>query len=84
MNTDKMLEALKNAAAKAGFDARNVKVEACTTDNTWGDRCGYVFFGGSDEVNERAAHWFLAWYSKCAPQSSYNAQRSISYFGELT
>lgn len=79
--------AIERAAAKCGSDISNLKWEDCSTDRTWGDRCGLVFFGAADDVNERAAKYFEKWAHKhlraMGVVGSYNAQASISYAGEM-
>ena len=79
--------ALIRAAQTAGFDLTPVEWTYCTTDNTWGDRCGLVFFGGSDEINERCAKYFKNWASAnlraAGVVGGYNAQESISFAGEM-
>jgi hypothetical protein len=79
--------ALTHAAKEAGFDVSSVKWERCTTDNTWGDRCGLVFFGASDEINERCAKYFLNWASKNLRKAGvvggYDTQESISFAGAM-
>jgi hypothetical protein len=76
-------KALETAAKKAGFEAP--KFEDCTTNNTWGDRVGLVFYGSTPEVNERAAKFFEAWASKYLRKlgavGGYDAQGSIGYSG---
>lgn len=79
--TAKFETALRAAAAKASVSLDGLKWEACTTDRTWGDRCGLVFYGASPEVNERAAKFFHAWMAKQPRQGSYEAQRSLSFQG---
>lgn len=73
--------AFRAAAAKAGVDISAVKWTGCTTDATWGDRVGQVFYGADPAVNERAAKFFEAWYRKNAAASSYDAQSSIGFAG---
>ena len=79
--------ALIRAARVAGFDVATVEWTYCTTDNTWGDRCGLVFFGASDEINERCAKYFEQWASanlrKAGVVGGYNAQESISFAGAM-
>ena len=73
--------ALRAAAAKAHISLDGLKWEQCTTDRTWGDRCGLVFYGASAEVNERAAKFFHAWMAAQPRSSSYDAQSSLSVEG---
>ncbi len=73
--------ALRAAAAKAHIALEGLKWEQCTTDRTWGDRCGLVFYGASAEVNKRAAEFFHAWMAKQPRRSSYDAQSSLSVEG---
>lgn len=74
---------LARKAAKAGVDISQLRIEGCTTDRTWGDRCGLVFYGASAEVNERAARCFLAWAQKQPRNSSYESQNSLSWQGPM-
>jgi hypothetical protein len=74
---------LERAARKAGIDLTGLKFEQCTTDRTWGDRVGQVFYGASPEVNERAARFFLEWIQKQPHVGNYEAQRSRSYQGAM-
>jgi hypothetical protein len=85
----KIFEAnLKAAMAKAGVGFEGLKWDGCTTDQTWGDRCGLVFYGGTPEVNERAARYFERWANKHLRKlggvGGYESQESISYFGPMT
>lgn len=73
--------ALRAAAAKAGIALEGLKWEQCTTDRTWGDRCGLVFHGASAQVNRRAAEFFHAWVAAQPRRSSYEAQSSLSVEG---
>lgn len=79
----KFQAALSRAAKKAGINVEHIKSEHVCTDRTWGDRCGVVFYGGSPELNERVARFFLAWLGKHAGTGSYDAQRSVSYQGRM-
>lgn len=81
--TANMWAELTEAAEKAGMNVEGLKFEACTTEATWGDRCGLVFFGAAPEVNERAAKWFEKWAAKNLTWSSYEAQRSVGFAGEF-
>ena len=84
---DTFKTALTSAATKAGIDTADLKWERCTTDSTWGDRCGLVFFGASPEVCERAARYFEAWARKhlraMKVVGGYGSQESIGYVGEM-
>lgn len=75
-----VFEALKRCATKAGVDVDvdGLKVEGCITDQTWGTRCGYFFYGASDETNRRAAAWFIRHFTRKQLGSSYEAQFSPS------
>lgn len=79
--------ALVRAAREANIDISSVSWERCTTDSTWGDRCGFVFFGASDEINERCAKYFEIWASKnlrnAGVVGGYESQESISFFGQM-
>lgn len=80
--------ALTRAAKAAGVDVSSVNWECCTTDNTWGDQCGLVFFGAdNDETNERCARWFEKWahqnLRKAGVVGEYDSQESISFVGEM-
>lgn len=80
--------ALATAAKQCGCDITGLRFERCTTDQTWGDRCGLVFFGASDAVNERAARFFEKWAQLNLRRLgvvgvNYGAQASISYEGEF-
>lgn len=79
----KFQTALASAAAKAGIDISALKSAGCTTDSTWGDRCGIVFYGASIEVCERAAQFFLAYAQKQPRNSSYESQSSLGYQGRM-
>ncbi len=80
---DKFRTALNAAAAKAGIDVSAVEWTTCTTDATWGDRVGQVFFGSDDVTNERAARFFHAWIRKNSPSGNYDAQSSICFDGKF-
>lgn len=77
--------ALKKAAAKCGANIEGLKWEHCTTDNTWGDRVGLVYYGAAPEVCERAAKYAEAWMAKNLRKlgvvGGYDAQESIGYVG---
>lgn len=83
--TDTFRKALEQAAAKAGFKAP--RFEDCTTDATWGDRCGLVFWGEAPEVCERAARYFESWARKHLRAMNviggYNQQESIGVEGQF-
>lgn len=72
---------LKDAAAKAGVDITELRIEACTLDYTWGARCG-LFFGGP--LAERAATCFAKWATRARLGSSYNAQYALGPPQEFT
>lgn len=74
---------LERAARKAKMDLTGLKYETCTTDSTWGDRVGQVFYGASPEINERAARFFLAWIQKQPHTPNYDCQVSRSYQGAM-
>jgi hypothetical protein len=85
----KFAGALYAAATKAGVGGlEDLEWEGVTTDATWGDRCGLVFFGATPEVNERAAMFFVAWAGKNLRKlgivGGYQTQESISFAGEFT
>jgi hypothetical protein len=71
------------AANKAGVDASTVQFEGCTTDRTWGDRCGLVFYGADAAILERCAKYFETWASKHLSRGEYSAQSSIHYEGKF-
>ena len=77
--------ALRSAAAKCGQSLDGLRWERCTIDQTWGDRCGLVFFGSSAKVNERAAKFFEAWADKnlrkLGAVGGYETQESIRFAG---
>jgi len=81
----KFAAVLGASAKKAGMSLDGLKWERCTTDATWGDRCGLVFFGASPEINKRAAKFFEAWAAlnlrKAGIVGDYNAQESIRFEG---
>jgi hypothetical protein len=84
----KFAGALYSAAQKAGIGAiEDIEWEHVTTDATWGDRCGLVFFGASPETCERAAKFFEAWACKNLRKmkvvGGYGSQESIGYVGEF-
>lgn len=83
----KFKAALEGAAAKAGISLEGLEFDACTTDQTWGDRCGLVFYGAAPEVNERAAKFFEAWarknLRKLGAVGGYETQESIGFAGEM-
>ena len=76
---------LRKSAAKAGVSLEGLKYERATLDQTWGDKCGFVFYGASPEVNERAAKFFEAWARKNLRKlnavGGYNTQESIGFIG---
>lgn len=82
---EKFEAALKVSADKAGISLDGLRFERCTTDATWGDRTGLVFFGASPVVNERAARFFETWASKnlrkLGAVGGYQSQESIRYEG---
>lgn len=84
---DNWREAFKNsltAKAKAsGCELGELAFETCTTDNTWGDRVGLVFFGAPAEVQERAARYFEKWADANMNWGGYESQRSVRYEGEF-
>lgn len=86
--TSTFTAALARAAKQCGCDITSLRFERCTTDATWGDRCGLVFYGASDAVNERAARFFEKWAAENLRKLgvvgvNYGAQASISYEGEF-
>ena len=86
MNTTQAAQfetALRRAAAKAHISLDGLKWEGCTTDRTWGDRCGLVFYGASAAVNKRAAEFFYAWMCAQPRKGSYEAQTSLSVEGVM-
>ncbi len=80
-NTNKFKSSLAIAATKAGVSLDGLQVMGCTTDRTWGDRVGLVFYGAAADVCERAARFYLAYAQKQPRKSSYDAQASLSYQG---
>lgn len=85
--TDLFRSALENAAARAGIALQGLQFEGCSTDRTWGDRCGMVFFGATPEVCERAARFFVQWMHRWGRElnivGGYNRQASIGYEGQM-
>lgn len=85
--TDLFRAALTAAAAKAGTSLEGLEFEQCSTDRTWGDRCGMVFFGAPAQVCERAARFFVQWMHRWGREldivGGYNRQASIGYEGEM-
>lgn len=79
------MNAMRAAAAKGGLDLTGLQVERCSTDRTWGDRDGLVFFGAAPEVNERAAKFFEVWAHKnlrrLGAVGGYETQESIHFEG---
>ena len=71
--------ALRTAARGAQHDLAGLAWETCTTDATWGDRVGLVFWGASPETCERAARYFEAWASR--HMREYETQESIRFEG---
>lgn len=80
--------ALAKAAAKAGESLEGLAWEGCSLERTWGDLDGLVFFGGSEELSERAARFFQAWASRNLREmkvvGGYGAQAAIRYAGPMT
>lgn len=74
--------ALAAAAEKCGLDVSTVRWTFATLDATWGDLCGFVFHGGSDELNARAARFFCEWYGRRMPRGSYDAQSACRLTGK--
>lgn len=72
---------LTERAAREGVDVSTLQVEGVTADRTWGDKVGFVFFGCTDEVNERVAACFERFAVKHTTSGSYEAQRSIGICG---
>jgi hypothetical protein len=72
---------LTERAAREGVDVSALQIEEVTTDRTWGDKVGFVFFGCTDEVNERVAACFERFAAKHMTSGSYEAQRSIGLQG---
>jgi hypothetical protein len=81
--SEKFKTSLARAAAKAGVSLDGLEITGCTTDRTWGDRVGVVFYGAAPEVNERAARFFLAYAQRAPRKSSYDSQSSLSYQGVM-
>ncbi|MES2384510.1 MAG: hypothetical protein V4593_08170 [Pseudomonadota bacterium] len=75
--------ALSRAAEIAGVSLEGLLSAQCTTDRTWGDRCGVVFYGATMAVCERAARFFLAYAQRQPRRSSYDAQSSLGYHGVM-
>lgn len=75
---------LSRKASACGVDVSNVKIDWITTEATWGDRCGFVFYGAERATLERVAAYFERWISKHGGRGSYACQRSIKAEGVFT
>jgi len=82
-----LMATIRAKAALCGADVTGLQMDTVTTDATWGDRIGLVFYGASDEVCERAARFFEGWASKnlraLGVVGGYQAQSSIGYEGVM-
>lgn len=82
---DHLRAAIVDAAKRHGCDITGLSFEGASLDSTWGDKVGLVFWGASDDVNERAAAFAEQWFSKHGETfklfGRYEAQRSIGRCG---
>lgn len=74
---------LERAAARESVSVAGVKWEFATLEATWGDLCGYVFYGAEPAVCERVAEFFAKWMAKHGPKSCYEAQRHVRVHGKM-
>jgi hypothetical protein len=82
---DHLRAALEETAAEAGFDVAGLGFDHAVLDNTWGDRCGLVFYGASDAAVRWAAATAKDWISAHGDAHKIfagSAQRSLSIEGE--